>query len=214
MLAERIEIYEKLKDNRRALFDYKYKDEIQLKKEYPWMKEVSKFVIQSARLDLQAAYSNFFASLKNVRKGQKMGFPKFKKKGQKDSYREYLTNNNIAVIIEKRKVKLPKLGLVSFRNNKIFIEADKWFASSKTCSLCGFKKDLLLQEREWDCPNCGKHHDRDHNAGINLKNYSLKQLGLGQPEVKLTEKQAATLEESTEQAASVKQEAPQSLVAG
>ena len=45
MLAERIEVYEKLKDDRRALFDYKYKNEVELKKEYPWMKEVSKFVI-------------------------------------------------------------------------------------------------------------------------------------------------------------------------
>ena len=96
-------------------------------------------------------------------------------------------------------------------NNRIFIEADKWFASSKTCSLCGFKKDLLLQEREWECPNCGRKHNRDHNAGINLRNYGLKELGLGQPDIKPVEKTTADNEESSYQVASMKQEAPRSL---
>jgi putative transposase len=94
----------------------------------------------------------------------------------------------------------------------MLIEADKWFASSKTCSFCGFvKKDLILQEREWDCPNCGKHHNRDHNAGINLKNYGLKELGLGQPDFKPVEKTASVSGVSQSQAASVKQEASKSL---
>lgn len=82
-------------------------------------------------------------------------------------------------------------------NNKTLIEADKWFASSKTCSFCGFvKKDLLLQEREWDCPNCYSHHNRDKNAGINLKNYGLKELGLGQPEFKPVESKTSSFEKS------------------
>ena len=64
-------------------------------------------------------------------------------------------------------------------NNKILIEADKWFASSKTCSKCGYKnKDLTLQDRVFNCPSCGFEIDRDQNAGINLKNYGLKELGL------------------------------------
>ena len=67
---------------------------------------------------------------------------------------------------------------------KTFVKADKWFTSSKTCSVCGYKnKDLMLSDRQWDCPNCGIEHDRDQNAGINLKNYGLEFLGLGQPEV-------------------------------
>ena len=72
-------------------------------------------------------------------------------------------------------------------------------------------KDLELSERKWDCPNCGTGHNRDQNAGINLKNYGLKELGLGQPKVKPVEKQTSTLEEITEQATSVKQEASKSL---
>lgn len=57
---------------------------------------------------------------------------------------------------------------------KSVIKADKWFASSKTCSTCGYVyKDLALSEREWICPNCGTHHLRDMNAGQNLRNYGL-----------------------------------------
>ena len=48
-------------------------------------------------------------------------------------------------------------------------------------------KDLQLSDRDWKCPNCGTEHDRDQNAGINLKNYGLKELGLGQPEFKPVE---------------------------
>jgi putative transposase len=55
---------------------------------------------------------------------------------------------------------------------KIFVKADKWFPSSKTCSTCGFhKKDLTLKDQEWTCTNCHTHHDRDINAAINLKTY-------------------------------------------
>ena len=54
-------------------------------------------------------------------------------------------------------------------NNKLVIEVDRWFASSKTCHCCGYiYKDLTLGEREWVCPVCGKHHDRDVNAAINI----------------------------------------------
>ena len=51
------------------------------------------------------------------------------------------------------------------------IVADRWFASSKTCSSCGHKLEKLsLKTRAWQCPSCGEHHDRDINAAINLRN--------------------------------------------
>lgn len=57
---------------------------------------------------------------------------------------------------------------------KIVIEADKWFASSKTCNVCGHvNKDLTIQDRSWICPRCGKEHNRDMNAAVNLKNIML-----------------------------------------
>jgi putative transposase len=55
------------------------------------------------------------------------------------------------------------------RGNQIVL-ADRWFASSKTCSCCGHKlEELALSQRAWTCPECGSVHDRDVNAAINLK---------------------------------------------
>lgn len=52
------------------------------------------------------------------------------------------------------------------------IKADRYFPSSQLCSNCGYQfKNLTLSMREWTCQNCGKHHIRDVNAAINLKNY-------------------------------------------
>lgn len=55
-----------------------------------------------------------------------------------------------------------------------FVEADKWFPSSKTCSCCGqIKKDLKLKDRIFIC-SCGFKMDRDLNASINLANYQIQ----------------------------------------
>ena len=54
------------------------------------------------------------------------------------------------------------------------IKIDKWFPSSKTCHVCGYKNDnLTLSDRDWTCPDCGTHHDRDINASINILNQGL-----------------------------------------
>ncbi len=50
------------------------------------------------------------------------------------------------------------------------IVADRWYASSRLCSVCGWKHDALtLRDRTWTCPQCGTMHERDLNAAINLK---------------------------------------------
>ncbi|QXE18361.1 RNA-guided endonuclease TnpB family protein [Clostridium sp. 001] len=55
-----------------------------------------------------------------------------------------------------------------------FVEADKWYPSSKTCSECGhIKSKLLLSERTYICEECGCVIDRDYNASINLSRYEL-----------------------------------------
>ena len=64
------------------------------------------------------------------------------------------------------KYKCERLGI-------IFIEADRWYPSSKTCSHCGkIKKDLKLSDRTFHC-ECGFTLDRDLNASINLANYQI-----------------------------------------
>jgi len=356
MLAERIAIYEDLKDDRDALYKYKYKTEKEYKENFEWLKEADSKALQYSRRYLEIAYTNFYKSLKGLRKGSKIGFPKFKKK--KNSY-SYTTIQSVDFNFEKSLIQLPKLKQVKFShksikpwyltaivksatvsrtttgkyfvsvlfegeqdwkgyqeitekqkvigldmsmdkfyvdnlgnspeykrlnrineskiaklnkrfsrktsgsknkekarlrlarvyeiiknqrsdfthklshklikendvvvienlsikgmsqalnlgksvmdlgysefvrqlhykalwNDKTVITADKWFASSKLCSTCGYKnKDLLLQEREWECKNCGKHNHRDTNAAQNLVKYYV---GQELPELKFVEK--------------------------
>ncbi|MGM9501664.1 RNA-guided endonuclease TnpB family protein [Desertifilum tharense] len=52
---------------------------------------------------------------------------------------------------------------------RTLVKIDRWFPSSKRCGNCGRIVDKLpLDVREWDCPECGTHHDRDINAANNI----------------------------------------------
>ena len=54
------------------------------------------------------------------------------------------------------------------------IVADRFYPSSKTCSICGsIKHDLKLKDRIYKCPHCRAIIDRDYNASINLAMYKL-----------------------------------------
>ena len=52
---------------------------------------------------------------------------------------------------------------------RTLVKIDRWFPSSKRCGECGhIVEKLPLNIREWNCPNCGTHHDRDVNAANNI----------------------------------------------
>jgi putative transposase len=56
------------------------------------------------------------------------------------------------------------------KTGAVFLKIGRWEATSKTCHVCGYVKgDLELDDRSWTCPNCGRQHDRDENAAINIK---------------------------------------------
>ena len=353
MLSERKEVYSKLKNKPRELYEYKYKTEKQLKEEFPFLKEVDSIALQQARMNLGVAYENFWRRCKDPRiPSSEKGFPKFKKKNAKNSFRTVMVTGNLKIDFDLKKIKAPKLGWINFRDNrriedvkihsmtfsrtpslkyyvsilyedvvenkprvdlnrtdlnvkgldmsltnffvddegnspqydrnyrtyekklqelyhristtkskslktklklrlarihehiankrkdfneklstklvrendvivieslslkdmakfkkwkerqslsdksnhgksvydlgwytfvqrlktkaeeqgKVVIEANRWFASSKTCNICGYvNRDLTIQDRTWLCPRCGKEHNRDQNAAINLK---------------------------------------------
>lgn len=80
-----------------------------LKKEIEWLKEVDSMALQQSIKDLNKAFQKFFK--------EKKGFPKFKsKKNPKQSYRTNANNGSIQIV--GNKVKLPKLGWVSFAKSR------------------------------------------------------------------------------------------------
>ncbi len=68
----------------------------------------------------------------------------------------------------------------SIWHDKIYHKIDRFYASSQTCNVCGYKntdtKDLNV--RQWICPECNANHQRDVNAAVNILNQGLKELGL------------------------------------
>lgn len=97
------------------------------KDEFKWMKEVSKWCPQNSLRNLEVAYNNFFK--------KKNKFPKFKKKGQKESF-----TLDTPIIIKNNKIKLPKIGWVSLKEKDyipegkpksatISLRANRWFVS-------------------------------------------------------------------------------------
>jgi putative transposase len=63
------------------------------------------------------------------------------------------------------------------RKGSKLVKIDRWFPSSKLCSNCFYQmSEMPLDVREWTCPHCGTHHDRDGNAAINIRAEGIRML--------------------------------------
>lgn len=80
-----------------------------------------------------------------------------------------VSDNGWGMFVTFLKYKLEEQG-------KQLVKVDKFYASSQTCSVCGYKNAAIknIAIRAWDCPGCGVHHDRDINAAINIKNEGMR----------------------------------------
>ena len=100
-----------------------------------------------------------------------------------------MENLNVKGMIKNHKIaeSILEMNFAEFRKileykakwyNRKIVFVDRFYPSSKICSCCGYKyKDLTLDIREWSCPNCGNHHDRDINAAINILNEGIRLIG-------------------------------------
>ncbi|MGI0483445.1 RNA-guided endonuclease InsQ/TnpB family protein, partial [Geminocystis sp. CENA526] len=106
-----------------------------------------------------------------------------------------IVNNNQVVVVEKLNIKgmvrnhclakaISDVGWGTFINfldyklkekGGLLVEIDRWFPSSKTCSNCLYQmSEMPLDVREWTCPSCGTHHDRDENASKNIREEGIR----------------------------------------
>lgn len=157
--------------------------------EYKWLKECTTEALQQSLRSLDKAFTAFF------RKKAQLKIAKLFERimNKKDAYIHYVANELLSyfdtVFMEDLNVKgmlrnhhlakaISEVGFYKFKeilvnkslvNDKQVVFVDRFYPSSKTCSVCGYKKqDLKLSDREWICPKCGTKHDRDINAAMNI----------------------------------------------
>ena len=92
----------------------------------------------------------------------------------------YMEDLNVSGMLKNHKLAkaIQEVGFYKFKmvlstkalqNDKKVVLIGRYYPSSKTCSQCGYiHKELKLQDRHWQCPNCGANHDRDLNAALNI----------------------------------------------
>ena len=65
------------------------------------------------------------------------------------------------------------------RKGARLVELDRWFPNSKLCSNCFHQvSEMPLDVREWSCPHCGTHHDREGNAAINIRAEGIRMISV------------------------------------
>ena len=111
-LAHRKEMYETKKESMSRIDCNNWKNRT-LKVNYEWLKEVDKFALDNAIINMDSAYQKFFK--------EHAGYPKFKsKRDNRKSYKTNYTNRNIEVSFDNNKIKLPKLKWVKAKIHREF----------------------------------------------------------------------------------------------
>ena len=99
------------KENGKTITYYEQNNElVALKEEFPWLQEIHSQVLQQALKNLDFAFKNFF---RNVKQGKTPGYPRFKKKGVRESFRYPQ-----GVKVKGSQAYLPKIGWIEFRKSR------------------------------------------------------------------------------------------------
>ena len=125
-----------------------------LKVKYIWLKEVDKFALDNAIINMDSAYQKFFK--------EHSGYPKFKsKRNKKKSYSTNFTNGNIEVSFENNKIKIPKLKWVKAKIHRVFTGKIKSATISQVPSGKYFVSMLVETEHT-------PMKENDNSVGIDL----------------------------------------------
>ena len=75
---------------------------------------------------------------------------------------------------------LQKLKHQSKKRIRSVLKINRWSPTTKCCCVCGHKNEnLTLSDRDWTCPKCETHLDRDENAAMNILKEGVASFGLG-----------------------------------
>ena len=161
--------------NSRKEFYNKYdsiKDLSQIKKidEYSWLKEVDSQSLQQTLFDLDLAFKSLYRKIKK-------GLPtsvRFKNRDSKQSYRTNNINNSIRVNFNDKRIKLPKLGFVKFKDKRQFIDNIKSTTISKTKTGKYFVSLLVEYDFESNKPNT-INISKVFSADMSAKNFMISE---------------------------------------
>ncbi len=169
MLAERIKSYEENKDL--DVKQSKYPTPAQYKKEFPWLKEIDSLALANAQLNLNKAYKNFF-------RDKSVGFPKFKKKSNTNSY---TTNNqNGTVSLENGYIKVPKLkSMIKVKQHRQFTGLIKSCTISQVPS-GKYYVSILVESENYQLPKI----DKKIGVDMGLKEFAICSNGYREPNPK------------------------------
>ena len=138
-----------------------------IKSENHWLKEIGSQALCQSLNDLNAAYKNWFNSLKKKTK-QKTKAPKFKKKHDKQSYRDGMMKKNIFELldIQNRKINVPKIGKITYRCGYDFEK----YGITKVCNITlkKSKTNKYFCSICCECQEPEKLKQNDYSIGFDL----------------------------------------------